>query len=85
LNANLAKKIILDLVTTFVDVGEVRISKTSMRGRRGTRYLIYLPSNRAYLWAALHSLDTKVRVFLQVPQESLEGETERQRGVTQEG
>jgi hypothetical protein len=71
---------ILKLITRekILDIGELRVSKTTLHGRKpGYRFLIYLPHNRTYLWEALHNLNTKVRVFIQVPQESLEGETER--------
>jgi hypothetical protein len=74
--ANLAKKI-LDLVTTLVDVGELRISKTSIKGGQGARYLLYLPSNRAYLWKTLYESRAKLRVFIDLPEELNKIETEK--------
>jgi hypothetical protein len=81
LNANLAKKLsILDLVTTLLDVGEVRISRTSVKGRQEARYLIYLPSNRAYLWKTLHESRAKLRVFIDLP-EGLNRKIETEKSV----
>jgi hypothetical protein len=60
----------------FIDVGELRISRTSLgKKRAGERYLIYLPLNRNYLWRALHERGAKVRVFIEIPSGALSDET----------
>jgi hypothetical protein len=55
----------------LVDVGEVRITRTTLGKKQGERYLIYLPMNRNYLWRLLHDLDAKVRVFIEIPEDVL--------------
>jgi hypothetical protein len=49
-----------------IDVGEVRISRSTLKGPRGPRFLIYLPTTRNYLWRELHESGRKVRVFIEV-------------------
>jgi hypothetical protein len=49
-----------------IDVGEVRISRSTLRGPKGPRFLIYLPTTRNYLWRELHESGRKVRVFIEV-------------------
>jgi hypothetical protein len=60
---------ILDLLRgSFIDCGELHVSKTSLGTKRlGNRYLIYLPLNRNYLWQTLHSSRAKVKVFVELP------------------
>jgi hypothetical protein len=53
------------LMGNVIDVGEVRVTRTTLK--RGSRYLIYLPTTRNYLWEALHASGCKVRVFIEVP------------------
>jgi hypothetical protein len=56
----------------LIDVGELRVSKTSLgKKRTGVRYLIYLPLNRNYLWEAIHEKRVKVRVYIEIPSEGL--------------
>jgi hypothetical protein len=52
----------------FIDVGEVRLTKTSLGKRGGPRYLLYLPLARNYLWRRLHELNVKVRVYIELPE-----------------
>jgi hypothetical protein len=54
------------LKSGVVDVGEVRISRTSLGKSRGPRYLIYLPTSRNYLWQAIHTLGAKVRIYIEI-------------------
>jgi len=49
-----------------IDVGEVRVSRSTLRGPKGPRFLIYLPTTRNYLWRELHESGRKVRVFIEV-------------------
>jgi len=49
-----------------IDVGEVRVSRSTLKGPRGPRFLIYLPTTRNYLWRELHESGRKVRVFIEV-------------------
>jgi hypothetical protein len=60
---------ILDLLRgSFVDCGELHVSKTSLGTKRlGNRYLIYLPLNRNYLWHVLHSSKARVKVLVELP------------------
>jgi len=58
------------LHTKVVDVGEVRITRTTLN-RRNERYLVYLPTTRNYLWRALHDLGVKVRVYIEIPEDAL--------------
>jgi hypothetical protein len=60
-----------------MDVGEVRISRTS-RTKLGdkARYVIYLPTNRNYLWRILHEKRIRVRVFMEIPEVVSEGSGE---------
>jgi hypothetical protein len=58
------------LKSGVVDVGEVRVSRTSLGRARGPRYLIYLPTSRNYLWHAIHSSGAKIRVFVEVAAEA---------------
>jgi hypothetical protein len=55
------------LKSNVVDVGEVKISQTSLGKKRGPRYLIYLPTTRNYLWQMLHASGHRVRVFIEIP------------------
>jgi hypothetical protein len=57
----LVKRLLSD---DLIDVGEVKITRTNFRD--GSRYLVYLPMARNYLWEALHSSKCKVRLFMQV-------------------
>jgi hypothetical protein len=54
------------LKSNVIDVGEVRISRTSLGKARGPRYLIYLPTSRNYLWRAIHTSGAKVRIYIEV-------------------
>jgi hypothetical protein len=49
-----------------IDVGEVRVSRSTLKGPKGPRFLIYLPTTRNYLWRELHKSGRKVRVFIEV-------------------
>jgi hypothetical protein len=61
---------LVDVVTRGVlDVGELRISRTTLGKRGGERYLIYLPLNRNYLWRELYERRVRVRVFIEIPEE----------------
>jgi len=60
---------------SLVDVGEVHISRTSLGKKSGSRYLIYLPINRNYLWEMLHKSRAKVRVFIEVPRKEVTNNT----------
>jgi hypothetical protein len=55
----------------LIDVGEIHISRTSLGKKIGSRYLIYLPMNRNYLWRLLHEKGIKVRVFIEVPRKEV--------------
>jgi hypothetical protein len=63
---HLATLVIATLGSKIIDVGELRISKTTLGKRGGDRYLIYLPMNRNYLWRALHDMHVKVRVYIDI-------------------
>jgi len=68
-------RVVINVVTQGVlDVGELRISRTSLGKRGGERYLIYLPLNRNYLWRELYERRVKVRIFIEIPREAFEGE-----------
>jgi hypothetical protein len=59
------------LKTSLIDVGEVRVARATTRlgGVEGKdRYLVYLPSSRAYLWRLLHDTGEKVRLYLEIPE-----------------
>jgi hypothetical protein len=56
----------------IIDVGEVHISRTTLGKKHGERYLIYLPMSRNYLWKNLHDLNAKVRVYIEIPEDTLE-------------
>jgi hypothetical protein len=59
------------LRTNLIDIGEVKIARATTRlgGVEGReRYLIYLPTSRAYLWRALHDMGGRVRVWIEIPQ-----------------
>jgi hypothetical protein len=56
------------LKSNLIDVGEVRLTKTSLGKQGGPRYLIYLPLARNYLWRRLHELNVKVRVYIELPE-----------------
>ena len=56
------------LGSKIIDVGELRISKTTLGKRGGDRYLIYLPMNRNYLWRLLHNANAKVRIYIEIPE-----------------
>jgi hypothetical protein len=59
------EKILRDKI---IDVGEVRIAKSSLgRKRPGSRYVIYLPLNRNYIWEELHKANRKFKVFIELP------------------
>jgi hypothetical protein len=62
-DAGLVKQL---LKGNVIDVGEVRISRSTLRGPKGPRFLIYLPTTRNYLWRELHESGRKVRVFIEV-------------------
>jgi hypothetical protein len=49
-----------------IDVGEVRVSRSTLKGPKGPRFLIYLPTTRNYLWRELHESGRKVRVFIEI-------------------
>jgi hypothetical protein len=59
------------LKARVIDVGEVRVARTTLGRREGPRYLIYLPMNRNYIWQALNAWGRRVRVFVfvEVPME----------------
>jgi hypothetical protein len=59
-----------------MDVGEVRISRTSRTKLDKARYLIYLPTNRNYLWRILHEKRIRVRVFIEIPEVASESSGE---------
>jgi hypothetical protein len=52
----------------IIDVGQVRIAKSSLGPNKGPRFLIYLPTIRNYLWQALHASGHKVRVYIELPE-----------------
>jgi hypothetical protein len=56
------------LKAKLIDVGEIRISRTSLGKRGGERYVVYLPLARSYLWRQLHELDVKVRLYIELPE-----------------
>jgi hypothetical protein len=65
-----ANKLFIDEVIRgrIIDVGEVRIARSGLgRKKLGTRYVIYLPLNRNYIWRELHKTNRKFRVFIEVP------------------
>jgi hypothetical protein len=65
-----AKISVVDAITRgVVDIGELRISRTTLGKRGGERYLIYLPLNRNYLWRELYERRVRVRVFIEIPEE----------------
>lgn len=66
-----ARELLIDVIRSqrVVDVGEVRVTKTTLgRSRAGERYLIYLPLSRNYLWRYLHESNAKIRVFIEIPE-----------------
>ena len=53
-----------------IDVGEVRVSRTTPDKARGkARYVIYLPISRNYLWEQLYNSKTRIRVYFEVIEE----------------
>jgi hypothetical protein len=56
------------LKAKLIDVGEIRISRTSLGKKGGERYVIYLPLARCYLWRQLRELNVKVRVYIELPE-----------------
>jgi hypothetical protein len=62
-DARLVKQL---LKGNVIDVGEVRVSRSTLKGPKGPRFLIYLPTTRNYLWRELHESGRKVRVFIEV-------------------
>jgi hypothetical protein len=56
----------------LIDVGEIHITRTTLGKKQGERYLIYLPTNRNYVWKLLHDLGVKVRVYIEIPEDVLE-------------
>jgi hypothetical protein len=77
--STLQENVLVNLINKgVVDVGELRISKTSLGvKRRGERYLIYLPINRNYLWKVLHDKKIKVRIYIEIPIEALANEARK--------
>lgn len=53
---------------SVVDVGEVRVARSSLGPKKGPRFLIYLPTTRNYLWQVLHASGHKVRVYIELPE-----------------
>jgi len=53
----------------IIDCGELSISKTTLGKEKGPRYLIYLPTNRNYLWKLLKEKKGKLRVYIELPEE----------------
>jgi hypothetical protein len=54
----------------LLDCGELYISKSTLgKKREGLRYLIYLHSNRGYLWKLLNERKIKVRVYIELLEE----------------
>jgi hypothetical protein len=62
------------LTGRVVDVGEVKITRTTLGKRGGSRYLVYLPTTRNYLWEELRARNSKVRLFIELPKDT-EGPT----------
>jgi homoserine dehydrogenase len=63
------KATILSLLISgrLLDCGELYISKSTLgKKREGLRYLIYLHSNRGYLWKLLNERKIKVRVYIEL-------------------
>jgi len=56
----------------LIDAGEIHITRTTLGKKQGERYLIYLPTNRNYVWKLLHDLNVKIRVYLEIPEDVLE-------------
>jgi len=67
------KAMVLELLKNrIVDVGEVKIARSTLTGVKGkSRYLIYLPMSRNYLWRALHESDERVRLYIEVPEDAV--------------
>jgi hypothetical protein len=68
-----AETAILDLLWRgrFLDCGELFVSRTtSGRKRPGQRFLIYLPTNRNYVWKLLHEKKVRLRIYIELPKES---------------
>jgi len=77
--STLQENVLVNVVSRgVVDVGELRIAKTSLGVKRGgERYLIYLPINRNYLWKVLHDKKVRVRIYIEIPQEVLTNEARK--------
>jgi hypothetical protein len=56
------------LKARVIDAGQLKVSKSSLGPNKGPRFLIYLPTNRNYLWQALHASGHKVRVYIELPE-----------------
>ncbi|ACL11449.1 hypothetical protein DKAM_1123 [Desulfurococcus amylolyticus 1221n] len=55
------------LAGRFIDVGELRVSRTTPDRARGkARYVLYLPLSRNYLWEKLYESRAVVRVYFEV-------------------
>jgi hypothetical protein len=55
------------LAGRIIDVGEVKITRTTLGKYGGHRFLIYLPTTRNYLWEQLHAKGRRVRIFIELP------------------
>jgi hypothetical protein len=54
-------------VSKYIDVGELRVSRTTPDKARGkARYVLYLPLSRNYLWEKLYESKAVVRVYFEV-------------------
>jgi hypothetical protein len=52
----------------LIDCGELLVAKSTLGKKRpGLRFLIYLPSNRNYLWKSLNNAKLRVRVYIELP------------------
>jgi len=55
---------------TRIPLGERKIVRLSRGGIE--RYIVYLPTNLNYLWREIHENNNKIRVYIEIPRETIE-------------
>jgi len=55
---------------TRMPLGERRITRL-IKGRI-ERYIVYLPTNLNYLWREIHENNNKIRMYIEMPRETIE-------------
>jgi hypothetical protein len=69
-------------VNRLVDVGERQIVMATRNYKKGRpRFIITLPISRNDLWQYLWERRVPVKVFIEIPEEAVEGDVSRKRPV----